>query len=238
MRCDHEHDDGAYVLGALSPGERAAYERHLATCSFCREAVADIAVLPGLLGRLDASDFERLLDPDLAPPPPRRRLSTPDLSAVAAPVPTRPGRRRGRWRTLGVALAAACLALVVGIGAVFWTGSSRSNAETESWGPTVAMTAASDLVPVSAELNLAGAAGGTKIKLWCAYNRVNAESESYTIRLMAYGPDKESEQLGSWTAAPGKEFSMSGVTHFASGALARLALIRNDGRTLLSYDVP
>ena len=40
MRCEHEHDDGAYVLGALSPAERAAYERHLATCSFCREAVS------------------------------------------------------------------------------------------------------------------------------------------------------------------------------------------------------
>ncbi len=39
MRCEHEHDDGAYVLGALSPAERTAYERHLATCSFCREAV-------------------------------------------------------------------------------------------------------------------------------------------------------------------------------------------------------
>ena len=57
MRCEHEHDDGAYVLGALSPAERAQYERHLATCSFCREAVAEIAVLPGLLGRLDPSDF-------------------------------------------------------------------------------------------------------------------------------------------------------------------------------------
>ena len=48
MRCEHEHDDGAYVLGALSPAERAAYERHLATCSFCREAVADILVRPAV----------------------------------------------------------------------------------------------------------------------------------------------------------------------------------------------
>ena len=55
---------------------------------------------------------------------------------------------------------------------------------------------------------------------------------------MAYGPDKESEQLGSWTASPGKEFKMSGVTHFTSGTLVRLALVRNDDRTLLSYDVP
>jgi len=56
--------------------------------------------------------------------------------------------------------------------------------------------------------------------------------------LMAYGPDEESEQLGSWTAAPGKEVKMSGLTHFTAGTLSRLALVRTDDRTLLSYDVP
>ncbi|BCJ52870.1 anti-sigma factor [Actinoplanes sp. NBRC 14428] len=236
MRCDHEHDDGAYVLGALSPAERAAYERHLATCSFCREAVADIAVLPGLLGRLDPADFERLLEPDFPPPPaPRRRTSMPDLVS-AAQTTRRQERRRVRWRVMGAALAAACLALVAGVGAVFWT--DRGTAEPAGPGPAVAMTPVNDLVPVTAHISIAGTPGGTKVDLLCAYNRGNAESEPYTIRLMAYGPDRESEQLGSWTASPGKEFSMSGVTHFTGGALDRLALVRNDGRTLLAYDVP
>ena len=31
---------------------------------------------------------------------------------------------------------------------------------------------------------------------------------------------------------------MSGVTHFTGGTLSRLELVRNDGRTLLAYDVP
>src|SRR3712207_6777380 len=113
MRCEHEHDDGAYVLGALSPAERTAYERHLATCSFCREAVADIAALPGLLGRLDTVDLERLLDPDLGRPEPPQRDWMPDL-VTAAQTTRRRERRRSRWRTAGVALLAACLALVVG----------------------------------------------------------------------------------------------------------------------------
>ena len=55
MRCEHEHDDGAYVLGALSPAERVAYERHLATCSFCREAIADIAAEANALVRAGGS---------------------------------------------------------------------------------------------------------------------------------------------------------------------------------------
>ena len=71
------------------------------------------------------------------------------------------------------------------------------------------------------------------------YLKLNADKvKPYTIRLMAYGPDDESEQLGSWTASPGKEVKMSGLTHFTAGTLSRLALVRTDDRTLLSYDVP
>lgn len=62
-RCEFAHDDGAYLLGALAPAERAAYERHLAGCASCREAVAEIAVLPGLLGRLDPAGLVPLLEP-------------------------------------------------------------------------------------------------------------------------------------------------------------------------------
>ena len=53
---DREHAafaewDAAYVLGALSPDDRHAYEDHLAGCERCRAAVAELAPLPGLLAR-------------------------------------------------------------------------------------------------------------------------------------------------------------------------------------------
>jgi anti-sigma-K factor RskA len=234
MRCEHEHDDGAYVLGALSPAERAAYERHLATCSFCREAVADIAVLPGLLGRLDPADFAQLLDPTLfAEHPARNRTS--DL-VTQAQSSRRKERKKLRARILSTSLAAAVVALLVGVGAVFWMGGDPPARPTA--GPTVTMTPVAAEVPVSAHLNLTGLTGGTKVDLVCSYDKTSPSMKSYTIWLMAYGPDGQTDAMGSWVASPGKEFSMSGVTHFVGANLSRLALVRNDGKALLAYDVP
>jgi anti-sigma-K factor RskA len=231
MRCDHEHDDGAYVLGALSPAERAAYERHLSSCSFCREAVADIAVLPGLLGRLDPADFQKLLDPE--PPRPASRNRMPAL-VMAAQSTRQLERRRARRRAFVSALAAACLIVLIGVGAVLWMGRDAS----EPTGPTVAMQPVNGAVPLSATVNLTGTTGGTKVRVACFYNRESDDSKSYTVRLMGIGPDDERDQMGSWVAAPGREFKMDGVTHLAAGNLSRLELVRNDGQVLLALDVP
>src|SRR4051794_1169037 len=153
VRCDHEHDDGAYVLGALSPAERAAYERHLATCSFCREAVADIAVLPGLLGRLDPAEFAKLLDPT---------LTAHSSGPIRSRRPVR--RRRTGVRVAASLVAAAVVALIVGIGVVFTTGAGRPEA------PAVAMTPVAREVPVSAQIDLTRGPGGTKVSLTCMYH--------------------------------------------------------------------
>ncbi|MER6939657.1 zf-HC2 domain-containing protein, partial [Nocardioides sp. NPDC000441] len=54
--------DASYVLGALSPSDRRAYERHLAGCSVCHDAVAELAGMPGLLGALSRAEAEELLE--------------------------------------------------------------------------------------------------------------------------------------------------------------------------------
>jgi anti-sigma factor RsiW len=46
------HQLGAYVLGAIGPGERAQVDEHLAACLRCREKLAGLAGLPGLLRRV------------------------------------------------------------------------------------------------------------------------------------------------------------------------------------------
>lgn len=233
MRCEDGHDDAAYVLGALSPAERAAYERHLATCSFCREAVADLAAVPDMLDRLDADEFARLLDPTLTEPAPRV-VYNPALSSS----PARP--RRSRRRTLTVRVlstaAAAVLVLVLGGGVVAWSMNQKPPSGPPP-GPAVAMSPVDDIVsPITATVRLTSTAGGTKVEMNCAYSK--SAGQAYTFRLIAYGPDEQKEQLGSWLAQPGTEFRMPGATHFGEGSLARLEIVRFDGRAMLTYELP
>jgi anti-sigma factor RsiW len=44
----------AYVTGTIGPADRAALVRHLESCERCRDEVAGLAALPGLLRRLPA----------------------------------------------------------------------------------------------------------------------------------------------------------------------------------------
>ncbi|MCM4079356.1 anti-sigma factor family protein [Paractinoplanes hotanensis] len=240
MHCEHEHDDGAYVLGALSPAERSAYESHLATCSFCREAVADISALPDVLSRLDAKEFAKLLDPTLTsgeghPGASLRDWATSEWATLAPDAKRRKKKRKAFSVRVMSTAAAAVLVALIGVGLFAWT---RDNAAPTAppAGPAIAMTSMQKSSPVTASVRLTSTAGGTKVDLVCSYS--SAASRPYTFRLVAYGPDEQTEQLGSWQAAPGAEFTMPAVTHFGPGSLSRLELVQFDGKALLAYDVP
>ena len=234
MRCEDGHDDAAYVLGALSPGERAVYERHLATCSFCREAVADLSQVPDMLDRLDADDFAKLLDPSLTDP----GFTGPGLSGPRRPrTPSQSPRKRARSLSIRLVstAAAAALVLLIGGGVVAWSMDQQPPVAAAS-GPAVAMLPVDDVSPITASLRLTSTAGGTKVEMMCEYS--GAAAKAYTFRLIAYGPDEQKEQLGSWLAQPGTEFKMPGATHFSEGSLSRLEVVRYDGKAMLAYDLP
>ncbi len=225
-RCEFAHDDGAYVLGALAPADRVAYERHLAGCAQCREAVAEIAVLPGLLGRLDPAGLEQFLEVG------------PETSRVpalldAARERKRRERSRSRRRYALTALAAAALAVLAGVG----VGLVQSPAEPSK--PPVALASmrpVAGTVPVHAEVGLTETPWGTEVTMHCGYDRRAGHREAYTFRLVAHGPDGATEQIGSWLAAPGDDLRFSGVTRFTKGELVRLELLRGANSPVLAYD--
>jgi len=237
-RCEFAYDDGAYVLGALAPAERAAYERHLGGCASCREAVAEVAVLPGLLGRLDPVGLEQILPP---PAPPR----VPALLDEAR-------RRRRRERTAArrryalTTLAAAGLALLVGVGAaVVLPGPAgppgTPGAQGSTPAPQVSMVAMRPVAaagPVHADIGLAGTKWGTAVTMRCGYDARTSYGKAYPFRLVARGPNGATEQIGSWLAAPGDALQFSGATRFTDAELVSVELQKSDGTPLLTYAVP
>ncbi|MEU4333404.1 zf-HC2 domain-containing protein [Micromonospora lupini] len=237
-RCEFAHDDGAYVLGALAPAERAAYERHLAGCASCRDAVAEIAVLPGLLGRLDPAGLEQFLPP---PSPPR-------VPALLEEARSRRRRERAatRRRYALTTLASAALALVVGVGTAAVLPRPASppvtpGAQGTHPGPQVSMVAMRPVAtagPVHAEIGLAGSKWGTEVTMHCGYDARTSYGKAYPFRLVAHGPNGNSEQIGSWLAAPGDDLSFTGVTRFTDAELVSVELQRSDGTPLLTYAVP
>lgn len=219
MICEFTLDDGAYVLGALGPAERAAFERHLPSCPTCREAVATLAVLPGLLGRLDAATA---LPPVAAPPSLLRR------TIAAAAAQRRVERRRRMWFATASGLAAIALAAVVGVGVHLADGGSPPSA------PLTAMQPAISDVPVTAAVGLIATEGGTRIDMTCRY--ATGYEGKWVIRLVVYPRwGGTGEQVGTWTAKAGQVLSLSGITHLVPSDIERVELQRADSTPLLTW---
>ncbi|HET8680518.1 MAG TPA: zf-HC2 domain-containing protein [Micromonosporaceae bacterium] len=225
MRCEYAGDDGVYVLGALSPAERAVYERHLAGCPSCREGVADLAVLPGLLGRLDPATAEQVTQAS-APAEPDR---LPRLLAIAR---ADRARQRRRWRA-GVAALAACLVAAVAIG----VGTGQEAPVDQPVPVTlVAMTPVSGSGAVTAEVGITVTTGGTLVTVHCSY-RSAERRRPYTFRLYAVAVDGSSEQVASWFAAAGDDLRFEGLTRIEQSNLDRIEVRRADGTPILVYSL-
>jgi len=223
VTCRYSHSDGAYVLGALSPPERSEYQAHLSGCGECATAVAGLAPVPGLLGRVDPA----ALTP--GPPPSADRLARL-LATVSRQ--RRQRTRRRRWQLAAVAAAAAVLAVM---GSAVFSGLVGAGDGQQR--PMAAMAPVAEPVPVTAQVAVAPAAGGTEVWLACQYPPMAEEVSPYTFRLVAVGPGGTREQLGSWWAGPGDEMSMTGLTRFTGTELVRLELHNDTGDVLLVYDV-
>lgn len=130
---------GAYVLGALDAAERTDVERHLAECAPCRDELAELAGLPGLLGKVPE---EELADA----PRPAPALLERTLRRLRA--------RRIRVRRALGAVAAALVLVAGGVVAAVTVG-----------GGGAAVTASATHGPVHASAALTPHDWGTAIEL-------------------------------------------------------------------------
>jgi hypothetical protein len=206
--------DGAYVLGALDPGERSEYEAHLADCPECRASVEQLRPTVTVLSRARAAGLTEHAEP------------MPDT--LLPGLLRRATHERNRRRTITTVLGAAVAACLVTLAIVLWPGSDTSNAPA-----SVAMTALRPS-PVSANAALVAKAWGTEIDLQCRYNEPVKESFPYKLRVI--DTSGKYHDGGSWKLAAGREITFTGGTDVPRQDIEAVQITFLDGTPILQLD--
>jgi hypothetical protein len=203
---EFETYDGAYVLGALSPEDRAAFEAHLKECPECARSVQELAGLPGLLSQVGPEMVE------LAEPP-----------GGVLPGALRSVRKIRRRRTFTTFSVGAVAAAAVALAAVLpqGTGGAAGTAMT----PLIA-------APVQATAAVAPVSGGSRVDMSCEY-RGAAYGADYL--LVAVRPDGTEEDLASWWADPNRTAKISLDTSMSPGDIESLEIRTASGLAVLRW---
>ncbi|WGL52999.1 zf-HC2 domain-containing protein [Nocardioides sp. BP30] len=199
--------DGAYVVGALAPSERAEYERHLDGCLRCQDAVAELAPLPGLLARVDPDTLDSV--DELPPADLERRL----MEAARPPW----WRRTSSRVALGLAAAAAVVAAVV---VPMHLGHDHAAGQVAV---ALRSTAGSNL-PLHAEVALAPEQWGTRVDMTCTYAAAGGAYTSRAYALYVYDADGHKERVSTWRSGPGETARTAGSTDLSLGDITRVEL--------------
>jgi hypothetical protein len=210
-------DDAAYLLGALSPQDRREFETHLADCAACQRSVQQLAGLPGLLGKVQPTDFSSPAEP----PPPSL------LPALTAAV--RHERVQRRWRTGALAVAAVFAVVLLAFGV-------RAALSSSSPPAGVAMSSARE-TPVEATAQLTDKPWGTQIQLLCHYDT----SPSYgpqprTYTLVVTDRAGATQQVATWRVVPSGLSKVTASTGWRRADISRLEIRAPDGSPVLRLD--
>lgn len=221
--CDQARPElGVYILGAIAPGERAMVDAHLATCSTCRDELAGLADLPGLLDKLGPDDVDRICPDDLAG----------ELASWGRPSDLADARRH-RNRPRYLLAAAAVVALVVGLlaGRTFLApapstvafSAGPANATWQTASGTSAATGASATVAYTHE------PWGTALQVL-----VHNVPIGTTCHLWVIHPDGTRTMAAGWTTASDEgQHSYPGSMASSAGPISQFQ-ITSGGKTLLT----
>jgi hypothetical protein len=203
------YDDAAYVLGALDPAERAAFETHLLSCEDCRARVSELAGVPSQLAGID----EAVVDPGPVPD-----TLLPGMLREA---------RRGRARTRVVSAAVAGLAAAVAV--VLTLVATRSPSAPPS-GPAQAMHALV-ATPVHADVALTSEKWGTRVTLHCRYDTSAGAAIEYEMSVR----DRQGDTypLGGWRIKGGQDITYVAGAPVPTGDIARIDVTTPDGVPIL-----
>ena len=213
------HDDGAYVLGALSADESADFEGHLLTCDACMDRVRGLEPLPALLAGLAAGAYDGAQDG-----PPETLL--PDLLRHVGSE-----RRRRHWLTAGLAgLAAACL---VALTVVAWPTNHPTTPGSGASAPQAMSAVISS--PVRATAALTDVGWGTEIRLSCHYAAGYAPGIDY--QLVVFDKKNVPHPAGTWALTPGKVTNFTSGTALPRDQISRVEITLPDNQPILQLTI-
>jgi anti-sigma-K factor RskA len=225
MSCDFAHHDGAYVLGSLSPAERAEFEHHLATCEDCARRVRELAGLPGLLARVSPEVLETVGAPEPVPV-----TLLPALVAEAR-------RSQRRRTTMLVGLAAAAALVVAGGSAVALTALDDDPAPAGQTAPPSATTGEAmtsiDSETVTGTLALTSVAWGTRLDLVCTYTPDHEVAYGATYSMVVHTTDGRVEQVATWKALSGT-MRLPAATSATLEEITSVEVLTSDGDPVLT----
>ncbi len=210
---------GVLVLGVIDPEERPALEAHLTVCERCSAELAELAVLPGLLHRLDPVAAAAGL-----PSPP----ASFQERVVAAGRVARARHRRRLVAALGTAAAVIAAALLV---PALLGGSDPAPHPAASRSIVVDRT--DPQTSVSANVTLDREDSGTQLTLVLGGVRPGEH-----CRLVARNAAGREETAASWVATYSGTASVTGTTSFPRRSITSLQVVRGDGVVLVSLPVP
>ncbi|WP_306368771.1 anti-sigma factor [Nocardiopsis sp. CC223A] len=189
--------DGAYILGALNPRERREFEEHLLVCGSCREAVAELAGMPGLLGTVPVEEALAMASAD----DPSEAPDAVPLASVAAAA----RRRRTRGRALLASVAAGAV-LVAGAGGWVVGRGGPEPAAPVAQAPQVPPAPQTvELSPVGeaelwASVTVTPTAWGTRFDWTCDYPATGGTDDIvYTLVLVDDEGARSTAATWSWT---------------------------------------
>jgi hypothetical protein len=211
---------GVLVLGVIDPEERPALEAHLAGCERCSAELAELAVLPGLLHRLDPVAAASGLP---APSP-----SFQDRVVAAGRV-ARARQRRRLVVALGTAAAVIAAALLVVPGLL---GGGEPGSHPLA-GRSIVVDRTDPQTSVHAKVTLAREDSGTQLTLVLGGVRPGEH-----CRLVARNAAGRHETAASWVATYTGSASVTGTTSFPRKSITSLQVVRGDGVVLVSLPVP
>ena len=217
---------GAYVLGALEPAERSRVDAHLSSCVECREELASLAGIPGLLGRLSLDDFE------VGPTEPGPQLLDRLLAAAAA---ERGREHKRRWLLSAAASVIVVAAVAVAVGV---TQNDHDKAVPQAVAAGVSKTFTATNAANHVQATVVEWKKGWGASLQVTVTGVTADLAGTSCQLIAVGPGGKTEVAASW-AAPSEGYTgvtkvnANGATSLASKDISAFKVVGSDGTTLV-----